>query len=72
MKKQEHLLKEVRGLFKQRLILEVENKSDAKVTKSKRMRMSALTGAGVADLVAHIGAVPPAKGAKPAWAAEEE
>lgn len=72
MAKQEHLLAEVRTLFENRLILEVENKMDAKVTKSSRMRMSALTGEGVDELVAHIASVIPAKGAMPTWAAEEE
>lgn len=72
MEKQEHLLAEVRSLFKRRLIIEVENKMDAKTTKSARMRMSALTGKGVDEVVAHITSVLPKRGAVPAWAAEEE
>ena len=72
MQKQAHLLAEVRALFKMRLIVEVENKADEKRLKSSRMKMSALTGEGVDELVALIASILPARGAVPAWAAEEE
>ncbi len=71
MKTQEHLLEEVRGLFEKRLILEVENKVDATRVKSARMKMSALTGEGVDELVAHIVSVLPADTGRPVWAEEE-
>jgi nucleolar GTP-binding protein len=72
MEEQEHLLAEVRDLFKKRLIIEVENKSDARVTKSPRMRMSALKGEGVEEVWDHVRAVLPGRGAAPAWAEDEE
>ncbi|HKZ59661.1 MAG TPA: GTPase [Candidatus Thermoplasmatota archaeon] len=72
MKAQEHLLAEVRALFKERMILEVENKVDAVRLKSPRMKISALTGKGVGELVEHLTSVLPARGGKPKWAAEEE
>jgi nucleolar GTP-binding protein len=72
MKKQEHLLEEVRLLFKDRLILEVENKVDEKRLKSPRTKMSALTGEGVDELVAHLAKILPSSAGRPTWAAEEE
>lgn len=73
LQQQENLLKEVRTLFAKRLIVEVENKSDVKRLKTARIKMSALTGEGVDELVAHISKLLPKRhGGKPSWAAEEE
>ncbi len=72
MEQQENLLTEVRGLFKERMILEVENKVDVVRVKSPRMKISALTGEGVEELVLHLTTVLPARSGIPKWAAEEE
>lgn len=72
MKEQEHLLAEVRALFEKRLILEVENKVDVVRLKDARMKISALTGEGVPELVEHLAAILPSRGGKPKWAADEE
>lgn len=72
MTKQEHLLAEVRGLFQKRLILEVENKVDVGRPNSSRMKISAVTGEGVDELLAHLAVVLPSRKGKPTWAAEEE
>ena len=51
MTAQEHLLETVRKEFAKVPIIEVENKADLTKTKSARMKISASTGKGVADLV---------------------
>jgi nucleolar GTP-binding protein len=72
MEAQEHLLKEVRQLFRKRLIVEVENKADLVRTKSRRLKMSAETGEGVDALLAHVVRLLPTNRGRPAWAEEEE
>lgn len=51
MEQQMHLLKDVKREFPKATIIEIENKSDIVKTDNDRMRISAETGDGVADLV---------------------
>ncbi len=48
---QEHLFKAIKKEFSSVPIIEVENKTDMLKTKSERMKLSAITGEGVAKLV---------------------
>lgn len=62
MEQQMHLLEDVKREFPKAAIIEIENKSDIVKTESGRMRISAETGEGVADLVEQMMAalkVPP-------------
>ena len=54
MSEQEHLLKEIETEFKGSLIFPVENKADLVSSKSKRRRISAETGKGVAKLIDEV------------------
>lgn len=51
MEDQEHLFKAIKNEFSSVPIIEVENKTDMLKTKSDRMKLSAITGDGVAKLV---------------------
>jgi len=72
MKEQESLLKEVRGIFKKRLVVEAENKADVARSKSPRLKISALTGDGVEPLMRHLISLLPDKSGRPGWAADPE
>ncbi len=54
MKDQEALLTELKELYPETLILEVENKADLGPSTGKRRRISALTGEGVEDLIEEV------------------
>ena len=72
MKEQESLLKEVRAIFKKRLVVEVENKADVVRAKTARLKVSALTGEGIEPLMRHLISLLPDKSGRPAWAVEQE
>lgn len=71
-KDQEALLAELKELYPETPILEVENKADLGPSTGKRQRISALTGQGVDELIRDVvkRTTSPAPGGEPPWEAE--